>query len=104
MPPRKAAKKTAKKTVAPKTKCMINVRIELPAEVVAAAQGMTTKDGNKHLQQYMKETHNVDMKRFSWNAPGTAAAAPSAPAAKAAAARPLQELSDDEDMEGDGLY
>jgi hypothetical protein len=101
MPPKKRA---AKRKAVPKRKFIIQVKIEIPSEIIDEARAMPEKECNKHVQRYILDKHAIDVKNLSFAKPEEASsAAPAAKKGKASAAAALEAQSD-EDVGDDDYY
>lgn len=65
MPPKR---KAAAKKKGAQSKYMVNIKIQIPNAVVEAAQQLPEAQCNKTIQEYIKTTHNIDVKKLSFAA------------------------------------
>lgn len=80
MPPKKRA--AAKKKAVPKRKFVISVRLEIPPEVIDEARALPTdKECNKHVERYIKQKHDIDVKNLSFAKPPEASSSTAAASA-----------------------
>lgn len=65
MPPKRKA--AAKKKPPAQKRYEINVKIQIPGEVIEEAQQLATdKECNAHIQRYIFERHDIDIKNLSF--------------------------------------
>jgi hypothetical protein len=49
-----------------KTKYTVNLKVDIPGDVVDAARLLPTKECNAAMSTYLKEKHNIVAKKLSW--------------------------------------